>query len=160
MQQAGWKQDYEKLPLLDSFLKESARLNPLDGSKGICQFPGVHSDISAVSIPRKALSTSHLSDGTHVPQGAFVGVPQHAMMTDDNIYTSAKTFDAYRFVTKKDGALVSKSKLTHLSWDFPFWGAVGRGWYAFSSTMRLLRHQVFEKANRHTAQPGSTQQGC
>ena len=33
MQQAGWKEDYEKLPLLDSFLKESARLNPIECSK-------------------------------------------------------------------------------------------------------------------------------
>ena len=33
MQQSGGRQDYENLPLLGSFLKESTRLNPIDCSK-------------------------------------------------------------------------------------------------------------------------------
>lgn len=39
MQQGGWKYDYEKLLLLDGFLKESARLNPIECSKVIYKFP-------------------------------------------------------------------------------------------------------------------------
>ena len=39
MQQAGWKEDYENLSLLDSFLKESARLNPIECSKVTYEFP-------------------------------------------------------------------------------------------------------------------------
>lgn len=35
MQQGGWKYDYEKPLLLDRFLKESARLNPIECSKVI-----------------------------------------------------------------------------------------------------------------------------
>ncbi|PYH90288.1 cytochrome P450 [Aspergillus ellipticus CBS 707.79] len=55
---------FNNLPLLDSFLRESARINALD----------------ALTIQRLALSPYTFADGTHVPAGNLVAVPQAAVL--------------------------------------------------------------------------------
>ncbi|KAL8687903.1 MAG: hypothetical protein Q9218_006052, partial [Villophora microphyllina] len=99
-------------PLLESFLKETARLQPLQ---------------STVSINRKVMLPYTFSDGTHVPAGNTICVPQHALMRDAKNYDNPSEFDGYRFVAKDAaGKLASTSRFSHPSPLFPFWGSVGR----------------------------------
>ncbi|KAI4213103.1 MAG: hypothetical protein LQ351_004257 [Letrouitia transgressa] len=111
-QNSGDHEAIDNMPLLDSFIKESARLNPLD----------------SLTMQRKAIQDYTFSDGTFVPAGNGVCVPQEALMHDPAVYPSPTEFNGYRFVTKEAGVLRSSSKFTHPSWSFPFWGAVGRAW--------------------------------
>ncbi|CAD6591006.1 MAG: hypothetical protein ASARMPREDX12_004887 [Alectoria sarmentosa] len=97
-------------PLLDSFIKETARLHPLQ----------------TVALNRKVMTPFVFSDGTHVPAGNTVCIPQQAMMLDPENYANPLEFQGFRFVTQRDGVVTSTSRLSHPSPLFPFWGSVGR----------------------------------
>ncbi|KAL9041306.1 MAG: hypothetical protein Q9180_001364 [Flavoplaca navasiana] len=97
-----------ELPLLDSFMKETARMNP----------------VTIFGMPRKVMTPFTFSDGTHVPAKNWIVVPQQCMMKDPKHYPQPETFDGFRFVTHRDEGAVSESRLSHPSWRFPFWGSV------------------------------------
>jgi cytochrome P450 len=103
-------EDLERMPRLDSFLKESARLHPSD----------------SISIRRKAVQPYVFRDGTHVTAGDVVCVPLRAIMCDEKNFPNAMTFDGFRFMTE-DGTGVT-SKLTDESARFPLWGLGRRSW--------------------------------
>jgi cytochrome P450 len=67
--------------LLDSFLKESVRMNPA----------------VLVNGKRVIRKTITLSDGTHLPAGTWVGVPVDAISHDPRIFPNPKEFDGFRF---------------------------------------------------------------
>lgn len=70
-----------KMQKLDSFIKESQRVNGL----------------SVVNMDRKVLKPFTFSDGTHLPEGAFVSVAAQSTHSDGSSYPNADTFDAFRF---------------------------------------------------------------
>jgi cytochrome P450 len=95
----------EKLPLLDSFMKETVRMNPLD----------------TLAIRRKALANFTFSDGNvHVPAGSTACVSSYDLMHDELTYPNPDEFDGRRFVTTKSSA--RGTKLTEVSEKFPIWG--------------------------------------
>ncbi|KAF1975826.1 cytochrome P450 [Bimuria novae-zelandiae CBS 107.79] len=96
----------KEMPYLDSFLKETARLSPGP----------------IVSNPRTAMLPYTLPDGCHVTTGNWIAVPQLALMRDENLWPQAKQFEGFRFVDDEIG--LSKSRLTHPSYEFPLWGSV------------------------------------
>jgi len=101
----------ERLPLLDSFLRESSRLHPSD----------------AISVRRKVLEPFTFSDGAHLRTGDVACVPSQAIMRDPNHYgADSLAFDAFRFVNP-DGENVSR--FTDASPTFPFWGLGKHSWY-------------------------------
>jgi cytochrome P450 len=76
--------------LLDSFVKESQRLNP----------------ISLVIGKRILTRPVDLTDGTHLPAGTIVAVPSEAVNHDPENYPDPERFDGYRFYNlrnKKEG---------------------------------------------------------
>ncbi|KAF8527172.1 cytochrome P450 [Hysterangium stoloniferum] len=78
----GWsKISMMKMHKLDSFLKESQRMNGLN----------------AISLTRKAMKDTSFSDGTFVPKGALISAAAHPMHLDDRIYANAGAFDGFRF---------------------------------------------------------------
>lgn len=97
-----------ELPLLDSFLKETARLNP----------------VTIFSMPRKTMAPFTFSDGTHVPANNWIVVPQQAQMKDPANYAEPEKFVGFRFVTHSREGAASESRFSHPSWRFPFWGSV------------------------------------
>lgn len=101
-----WWLNVDNLPLLDSFLKESARMNPSD----------------SISLRRKALTRFTFSDGTVVPKGAWVCVPQRAMQRDPSIYANPEVFNGHRFIDQD-------RPFTELTTQFPFWGMGKHSWY-------------------------------
>ncbi|OAQ76401.1 cytochrome P450 [Purpureocillium lilacinum] len=94
----------EGLPLLDSFIKETVRLKPLD----------------TLAIRRKALGPHSFAHGSlSVPSGATVCVSAYDLMHDTKTYAEPNSFDPTRFLPK-DGK--SQRKFTEVSETFPVWG--------------------------------------
>ncbi|OOF93346.1 hypothetical protein ASPCADRAFT_516985 [Aspergillus carbonarius ITEM 5010] len=124
----------DHLPLLDSFLRESARLNALD----------------ALTVQRMALAPYTFSDGTHVPAGNLVAVPQAAVMQDPRSYPDPMEFNPYRFVAVDgtDGSMRAFPKYTDVRWNHPYWGSAKRAcpgrWYVSRTLKQILAHLITE----------------
>lgn len=103
--------DLENLPLLDSFLKESARLHPSD----------------SISVRRKVLQPFQFSDGTPLSVGDVACVPLQAIMRDPSNYPESMRFDGFRFVDKTRNG--NTQRFTDTSPAYPLWGLGKRGWY-------------------------------
>lgn len=97
-------QKLEKLPLLDSFIKETIRLNPLD----------------TLAVRRKALQTFQFTDGPMVPAGTVTCISSYDALHDMATYAEPDKFDGRRFM--------AKSKLTDISENFPVWGFGSLAW--------------------------------
>jgi Cytochrome P450 len=106
----GNNADLDSMSLLDSFLKESARLRPSD----------------SISVRRKALQPYTFSDGLHIATGDVVCAPMRAMLQDESNFSDSRTFNGFRFV-KADGV---KSHSTYVDGDTKFllWGLGKRAW--------------------------------
>ncbi|KAK2615929.1 hypothetical protein N8I77_002650 [Diaporthe amygdali] len=95
----------EQLPLLDSFIKETVRLNPLD----------------TLAIRRKALEPYTFSNGTlSVPKGATVCVSAYNLMHNPETYPGPDSFEPARFLP--DNPKDQQRKFTEISETFPVWG--------------------------------------
>ena len=90
--------------LLESFIKESARLHPSD----------------SISVRRLAVQSYTFSDGTHISTGDVACVPLQAILRDPTHYPDNLTFDGSR--------LVNQSKFTEVSPTFPLWGLGRHAW--------------------------------
>lgn len=78
----GWKKtSLYKLRLMDSVMKESQRVNPVD----------------VIAMRRKVLEEVTLSDGTVLPTGAMVGIPTSALQ-DPALFDKPDEFDGHRFM--------------------------------------------------------------
>ncbi|KAE8423668.1 cytochrome P450 [Aspergillus pseudocaelatus] len=125
---------FDHLPLLDSFLRESARLNALD----------------ALTIQRMALSPYTFADGTQVPAGNLVAVPQAAVMQDPRHYADPTEFNPYRFVVvdETDGSMRAFPRYTDVRWDYPYWGSSKRAcpgrWYVSRTLKQILAHLIMD----------------
>ncbi|PQE19390.1 cytochrome P450 protein [Rutstroemia sp. NJR-2017a BBW] len=104
---------YKHMPLLESFMRESSRINPLDG----------------LTIHRKVMQPFTFSTGTHVPVGKIICVPQEALMRDPKYYENPLTFDGFRFVVPEDRESDEPQlKYTDIAAGFPFWGTPNKAW--------------------------------
>lgn len=104
---------YKNMPLMESFLRESARVNSLD----------------ALSIQRKVMKPFTFSSGEMIPKGNLIAVPQDALMKSPKYYNNPDTFDGFRFVLPEDrGREEPRMKYTDVSKGFPFWGASRKAW--------------------------------
>ncbi|KAI4207763.1 MAG: hypothetical protein LQ348_000459 [Seirophora lacunosa] len=107
------------MPLMDSFLKETARLNPT----------------IILTMPRKVMYPFRFSDGTVVPKDNWLCIPQQAIMEDQQYYDDPSAFNGFRFVRQdEDGRATAsdagKGRLfTTPTFEFPLWGPVRRAWY-------------------------------
>ncbi|KAF8899435.1 cytochrome P450 [Infundibulicybe gibba] len=75
------KGNLEKCWKLDSFLRESQRLNGL----------------GALALPRRAMVPYTFSDGTVVPPGTIITAAPTAIHLDDALYENPNYFDGFRF---------------------------------------------------------------
>jgi cytochrome P450 len=72
-------------PLLDSFIKESARLSPVESQ----------------SVRRRSVEPFALSDGTQLKPGDWACTPVTSMMRDAKWYPSPEEFSGFRFAPKE-----------------------------------------------------------
>ncbi|KAF9453730.1 cytochrome P450 [Macrolepiota fuliginosa MF-IS2] len=84
----GWtKVAMQKMRKIDSFLKESQRLN----------------NVGSLLMVRKTLKNWTLSDGTLIPTGVLIGVASDAMNKDEASFPDALTFKPFRFAEMRNG---------------------------------------------------------
>ena len=120
------------MPYLDSFIKETSRLSPgpiRESMISLFAISSPHTDLNRafqVSAPRKVMVSYTTSDGHHIPSGNWLAIPQLSLMRDEKIWPHAKDFDGFRFVDEKTGTSVTR--LTHPSYEFPFWGSIHHAW--------------------------------
>ncbi|KAH8700861.1 putative cytochrome P450 [Talaromyces proteolyticus] len=94
-----------QLPLLDGFMRETARLNSLD----------------KIAIRRKALEDYTFSDGyAQIPAGATICADSYAASHNPQVYPAPETFDARRFTNGQchDRA----NRFTDVSENYLIWG--------------------------------------
>ncbi|KAL2283202.1 hypothetical protein FJTKL_10088 [Diaporthe vaccinii] len=125
------------LPLLDSFIKESARLTPVE----------------AQSTRRSALKPFTLSDGTKLAVGDWACTPVRAIMQNPEFYPSPLQFNGFRFsdpasLENMNNVFQSPqpkpSKLTDVDNTFHVWGT-GRmacpGRFYAAAVMKVIMAQ-------------------
>lgn len=143
------------LPLLDSFIKESARLTPFEAgelrdSNHIMRTLRLQ---ILVSVRRRALQDFHLSDGTKANKGDWLVTPFQAVNYDDNYYRNAASFDAFRFVKQSaEGSGIpsatNESPFAEPTAIWHFWGSgkitcPGR-FYASTAVKLVLAHFLLD----------------
>ncbi|KAF9453721.1 cytochrome P450 [Macrolepiota fuliginosa MF-IS2] len=85
----GWsKAAMQKMRKVDSFVKESLRLN----------------SAGSLSMMRKAHRDWTMSDGTLIPAGTFIGVASNAMNKAKVLFPDADIFKGFRFAEMRDGS--------------------------------------------------------
>ncbi|KAK4446672.1 cytochrome P450 [Podospora aff. communis PSN243] len=133
------------LPLLDSFIKESARLSPVESQ----------------SCRRRAIAPFTLSDGTKLSPGDWACTPVTSMMQDAKWYPSPLEFSGFRFAPPELVASLGDqelnvaprqekpSKLVKGDSTFYMWGAEGKQgcpgrYYAVALAKVVISHLVEE----------------
>ncbi|KAF7512407.1 hypothetical protein GJ744_001342 [Endocarpon pusillum] len=135
----GSNADLENMPLIDSFLKESARLRPSD----------------SISVRRKALQQYTFSDGTHIAAGDVVCAPMRAMMLDESNSSDSRTFDGFRFV---DAGSKSQSKLVDGETKLLLWGLGKRACPGRYYAVHALKLCVIHTLMNYEVEMGSERQ--
>lgn len=103
-------EDLDSLPLLDSFLKESARIHPSD----------------SISVRRKVLQPYMFADGTTLLEGDVACVPLQAIMRDPAVHPESLVFDPCRFINKTGEG--NTARFTETSPAYPLWGLGKHAW--------------------------------
>ncbi|KAL4756766.1 cytochrome P450 [Aspergillus foveolatus] len=115
------------LPLLDSFIKESARLTPVE----------------SMSTRRQALAPFEFSDGTKLAVGDWACTPVRAIMQSEALYPSPLEFHGFRFVDP--AASPKPSSLCDADASWHVWGSgrmVCPGRYYAAAVMKLVLAQI------------------
>ncbi|KAL9108427.1 MAG: hypothetical protein Q9227_006761 [Pyrenula ochraceoflavens] len=94
----------KKLPLIDSTIKESLRLNPIQ-TKGLLHEVN---DPNGLTLP----------DGTHLPRGAWVAVPAQEIQRDKRFYQDAQSYKPFRFADGTKEADATYTSETYLAFSY------------------------------------------
>ena len=142
-------ENLNKLHRLDSFLKESQRMNASSFRRFLeavsLRIADVIANVVLVGFDRKVMSTIKLSDGTVILPGDTIAIPSGPMAQDQIYYDDPIKFDGYRFLnatTKGHDATQSmENEYTgiepgNLTWGNGRFSCPG-GWYA-SLMMKLI----------------------
>ncbi|KAG6988956.1 ent-kaurene oxidase [Physcia stellaris] len=128
------KKAFLKMPKLDSFMRESQRLNPL----------------LLITYERVIQNDLVLSDGFVLPANTQIGVPAHAIGLDPEIYHDPSAFDGYRFCKMRESNPQSAGQqqytaanLTNMSWGYGKHACPGR-WFADAEIKMILVHMLLE----------------
>ncbi|KAH8427014.1 cytochrome P450 [Aspergillus melleus] len=130
----GFQSTGKGLPLLDSFIKESARLTPVE----------------SLSTRRQAVQSFTFSDGTKLAAGDWACTPVGSMMRDPGNYPEPSQFSGFRFadpgLLQGSHPLQSRpSKLTDANETWQMWGT-GRmacpGRFYAAAVMKVVLSQI------------------
>ncbi|KAI0546096.1 cytochrome P450 [Xylaria curta] len=142
---AEFEKTGQGLPLLDSFIKESARLTPVE----------------SMSMRRAATQPFTLADGTKLAVGDWACTPVRAIMQSAEYYPSPLEFNGFRFARPDDlpstgqdfnFAQPEPSKLVDVSQAWHVWG-MGRmacpGRYYAVAVMKVIMSQIIMNYDCH-----------
>ncbi|KAL8862411.1 MAG: hypothetical protein Q9178_001420 [Gyalolechia marmorata] len=140
-----------EMPILDSFLKESMRLNPMDD----------------LAIRRKSLSAYTFRSGTpHIPTGAITSVSSYNLMHDPHFYPAPNTFDGLRYTHRTlvdtDDGIERENRMygdsiTEVKREFPVWGFGGHvcpGRYHAALVMKMVVIYLVREYEFQLEEPG------
>ncbi|KAI4224898.1 MAG: hypothetical protein L6R36_004324 [Xanthoria steineri] len=141
-----------EMPVLDSFLKESMRLNPMDD----------------LAIRRKSLSPYTFRSGTpHIPTGTITSVSSYNLMHDPDYYPNPNHFDGLRYTRKRmrdDGEAEREIEnpmygdaVTEVKREFPVWGFGGHvcpGRYHAALVLKMVLIHLLRDYEFKLAAPG------
>lgn len=109
------QQEVAKMKKLDSFMKESTRVNPVGCSKWHPRQNPVHVDdhipsetrltmsmLSSVTVQRYAQKSHTFNDGFVLPAGTIFQFPADAVHHDPNLFPDPDKFDGYRFLRLRE----------------------------------------------------------
>ncbi|TRM61618.1 cytochrome P450 [Schizophyllum amplum] len=127
----------DRLPRLNSFLKETQRLKGSD---------------AVISLARKTRESLTLSDGTTIPAGTFVAVAGTAVHRDSEHFKDPLAFMPWRYMEQHGGRLghatsedLTVTSLTHLAFGHGHTACPGR--FLASLEMKLLILHLVENYN-------------
>ncbi|PIA92053.1 Ent-kaurene oxidase [Cercospora beticola] len=135
-EEQGWtKQALTKMRKMDSFMKESQRMNPS----------------TPITCKRKVMQDFTLHDGLILPRSSHVAFTSDAVNRDPEIYPSPDTFDGLRFhklrtarCSNEDGAISAnetKYQFVTATQEYQNWGAGGHacpGRFFASNEIKLM----------------------
>ena len=123
----------DALPVLDSFIKETLRLDTLDKGESLSVFVADRAllMLEAVAIRRKALQPYTFSNGgPHVAEGEIACVPAWDLMHDKAVYPDPMEFNGLRFVKPNAPPESEKrnTSFTDANAHYPLWGLGSKAW--------------------------------
>jgi cytochrome P450 len=129
----GWtKAGMDKMHMIDGFLRETQRLDDLDG----------------VSVTRLALRPFTFSNGVTVPPGTLISVPSGAVHKDEEIYPNPNKFDGSRFMKVRKHNVEAMTRyqalstsVDHLTFGYGRHACPGR-FFAVNEVKAFLAHIV------------------
>ncbi|KAI0024027.1 cytochrome P450 [Xylariomycetidae sp. FL0641] len=101
------RQSLASLRLLDSFMKESMRCHTLQ----------------QLTVQRMAMVPWTFKDGLHLPAGTMISFANQQLNLDDDVYPDARTFDARRFLRKREDGDPNRFHFASVSDDYLAFGA-------------------------------------
>ncbi|RAO67769.1 uncharacterized protein BHQ10_003781 [Talaromyces amestolkiae] len=123
----------ERLLLMDSLMKETQRLEPA----------------SLATIARYTHRKTNLSDGTLVPKGTQVVLPNNFMWNNESIYPNNNIFDPYRFLRMRDdpekAKLASFTRSSHIHTAFGHGKHTCPGRFFASDTIKIILCHILLK---------------
>lgn len=122
-----------KMPKLDSFLRESQRINGSSLSAFLSRYPGSFSDGSSalVHIFRKTFQPITFSNGVTIPPDTYIGAPLLSIQHDEEFYPDAGTFYPWRYCEKRDDIFSSEGMKYQYVSTSPDYLAFGHGKHAW-----------------------------
>lgn len=143
-EEGGWtKQALTKMRKMDSFMKESQRMNPS----------------TPITCKRKVMRDFPLHDGLVLPAGSHIAFTSDAVNRDPQIYTNPDEFDGFRFyrlrtakaATDDSSASLSANETKHqfvtATTEYQNWGAGGHacpGRFFASNEIKLMLAYVLQ----------------
>ncbi|KAJ3543507.1 hypothetical protein NM688_g5847 [Phlebia brevispora] len=132
LQEEGWtKAAMGKMRKLDSFMRESQRMNGING----------------ISVMRKAMQDLKFSDGTFIPAGTLMVAAATAIHMDEENYMDPDVFNPWRFsdMREEDGSAL-KHQFVNTSLDYVSFGhgkhACPGRFFAANELKAMMAHVV------------------
>jgi hypothetical protein len=140
----------KNLRRLDSFLKESQRVNQSTFRKLYCFHSStIYSPrMDVVGFDRKVISPITLSDVTTLPRGTTIAMPGGLMARDSAYYSNPETFNSFRFFRPDEESTKMQQDYTgiepgNLSWGSGRFTCPGR-WYAAVMIKMIMAKLLLE----------------
>ena len=103
-------EDIESLPVLEGFIRESARFSSSD----------------SISVRRKVIQPFTFADGMKLIQDDVVCIPLQSILMDGKFYENPNTFDPHRLGVRHGAGKLPT--FTDASYQFPLWGLGKHSW--------------------------------
>lgn len=113
--------DYDQMHLMNSFIKETSRLNFIMISEFRFRTFGLPIDHSLVTQLRKVLFSFKFADRTVISVNNWLLMPSQAIMEDEAYYRDPSTFNGFRFVNS-EGKTILSGRFSGVSNGYTFWG--------------------------------------